>query len=166
VSECFYPPRQEGRITAERCSGTTAAILGLRDRLHLAGSASLRLVATCRELRASHIGFALAQASLEERANPGSYLSLLLSPSERFPALNKVAEGLNRIWRSRRTAVISACYVLDLWRAQTSSADCVAIRPDSVVAMAGHKQSVSHSPETESPCFSLTDSQRPGDLSN
>ena len=32
--------------------------------------------------------------------------------------------------------------------------------------MAGHKQSISHSPETESPCFSLTDSQRPGDLSN
>ena len=32
-TSAFYPPRQEGRITAER---SDAAILGLRDRLHLA----------------------------------------------------------------------------------------------------------------------------------
>jgi len=40
----------------------------------------------------------------------------------------------------------------------------VTIRPDLVIAMSGHKQSISDCPEAESPRFGLTNSQRPGDL--
>jgi hypothetical protein len=42
----------------------------------------------------------------------------------------------------------------------------VTIRPDFVLVMSEHKQSIRNSPETESPCLRFADPQRGGDPSD